>query len=137
MCFDLHFAVLSSLVEYKKMNFCGDGTSCQYQGQMNQHPMQNPFNCFNEPRLPYASALAGYQDHAAQFTPLSVAFPSYQPLHQKQKVGSEKTWFGKNKRAKKDPVFLDYCDVCDRGFKTAEKKREHYEQHVKVCGWDL
>ena len=28
--------------------------------------------------------------------------------------------------------FIDYCDVCDRGFKTEEKKRQHYSEHTTV-----
>ena len=38
-----------------------------------------------------------------------------------------------NKRTKfKEENFIDYCDVCDRGFKTEEKKRQHYSEHTKV-----
>lgn len=35
------------------------------------------------------------------------------------------------KRPRKEPTFIDYCDVCDRGFKNNAKKTEHYQQHVK------
>nr|XP_039255643.1 nuclear fragile X mental retardation-interacting protein 1-like [Styela clava] len=34
-------------------------------------------------------------------------------------------------RGQKEQVFIDFCDVCDRGFKTEAKKNEHFSQHIK------
>ena len=57
--------------------------------------------------------------------------------HQKRSQPSlnyeDNEYFPYNKKSRiKDEHFIDYCDVCDRGFKTEEKKRQHYSEHTKV-----
>ena len=45
----------------------------------------------------------------------------------------DENYIPRNKKNKiKEEYFIDFCDVCDRGFKTEEKKRQHYSEHRKV-----
>lgn len=37
-----------------------------------------------------------------------------------------------SKKPRLDEKFIDFCDVCDRGFKTEEKKQQHYSEHTTV-----
>ena len=38
----------------------------------------------------------------------------------------------KNNTFESNQRFFDYCDVCDKGFKTIMQKQNHFSQHVKV-----
>uniref|UniRef100_H2Z0W6 C2H2-type domain-containing protein n=1 Tax=Ciona savignyi TaxID=51511 RepID=H2Z0W6_CIOSA len=56
--------------------------------------------------------------------------PNHPQVWNERKRNNGRNNYYKNKRTKKEPEFVDFCDVCDRGFKTEEKKLEHYSQHV-------
>lgn len=67
-------------------------------------------------------------------------FPQHMPNNYSNRSrGYRKRPYGNNTTANrggkrfKTENFIDFCDVCDRGFKTQEKKEEHFSQHTKVC----
>ena len=57
------------------------------------------------------------------------SFP-YTSTYQKQKNANRHFYFQKN--LTKEEKFIDFCDVCDRGFKTEEKRQQHYSEHTRV-----
>lgn len=64
-----------------------------------------------------------------QYRPQGNGYSTWQPpnlTNQYQNNASSRP-----KRQRKEPTFIDYCDVCDRGFKNNAKKVEHYQQHIK------
>ncbi|CAK8694860.1 FMR1-interacting protein NUFIP1-like [Clavelina lepadiformis] len=63
-----------------------------------------------------------FRNHRPQFSPGN--------QHFRQKRYQSNNNFQKSKKPKEEQ-FIDYCDVCDRGFKTMEKKEEHYKEHTK------
>lgn len=50
---------------------------------------------------------------------------------QTQQTANHNNTSSRPKKPRKEPTFIDYCDVCDRGFKNNAKKIEHYQQHRK------
>nr|CAB3264499.1 Nuclear fragile X mental retardation-interacting protein 1 [Phallusia mammillata] len=84
-------------------------------------------------------ALGGQQyetSHDKSYTNVHTsALPRDGHYCQKQKFNKKRTlencsagWGGKKQKSEN---FIDFCDVCDRGFKTQEKKQEHFSQHIK------
>lgn len=57
------------------------------------------------------------------------------PQYQNNLNTSSKGNHFKQNNQKKEDNFIDFCEVCDRGFKTIEKKNEHYQEHT-TCGVD-
>lgn len=110
----------------------------------------------NQTSYTQPTAAAYITPAAVAFTPVvpvvMAAFPMQNGYHQQQQFAQNNNngFRGKprfnntNKRKSnnynnnqhqgkrmKEEHFIAFCDVCDRGFKTQEKKEEHYREHKK------
>nr|NP_001071912.1 zinc finger protein [Ciona intestinalis]BAE93299.1 zinc finger protein [Ciona intestinalis] len=87
------------------------------------------YQCWNNQQFDQQGQQNYFQANMMSTFSQSPAPQQNQPWKQKQNFGNSNNF--NRKRKIKDPVFVDFCDVCDRGFKNEEKKLEHYSQHVK------
>ncbi|XP_078490352.1 zinc finger protein [Ciona intestinalis] len=86
------------------------------------------YQCWNNQQFDHQGQQNYFQANMMSTFSPSPAPQQNQPWKQKQNFGNSNNF--NRKRKIKDPVFVDFCDVCDRGFKNEEKKLEHYSQHV-------
>lgn len=85
------------------------------------------------PRLPNPPPLWPVQ--AANYYP-SQSYPRFpvaygNPNRFHKNPYPNNTSHANKRKAKCQPSFIDYCDVCDRGFTNQEKKDQHYREHTK------